>query len=297
MKKEYFLLLLAIIALSAYLFFQNKDQTGNLLPEIVKIDEAKIESIEIIKNNETINCFKDNDEWVVTQNKFPGNTGTFAEMIASINNLTITTLISEKENFKRYDLDKEKAIKVIAKGKDGILRKFSIGKTAPTQKHTFITLDDKKEIFHATGNLRRLFNKSVDNLRDKQIQKFDPTTIKSMELSKGDFKKTLNKKDLSENDLLKTLADLRCSSYVEAQTNADFENKIPLLKIILKSEQTAEQTYVLTLFPKTEHDKYIGLSSENKYVFLLEDYVADDIISNIDKLLNIKSESADEENS
>ena len=315
MKKEYFLLIFIIIALLAYLFLHNRNQDNYLLPQIPEIDEAKIESIEIIKDNQTIHCYKDGNEWFLTKKKFPGNTRLIKEMIASIKNLTITTLISEKENLKRYDLDKSKSIKVIAKGKNGILREFSIGKTAPTQKHTFITLNDKKNIFHATGNLRRVFNKSIDNLRDKQIQKFDITEIKSIEISKGDFKRLITKKELSGDDtekalqwqvqdsaelkqesansIIETLSDLRCSSYLETQTKSDFKSKTPFLKITLK----AEQIFEFTLFPKGEQNKYPGISSQNKYLFLLEDHVADDIISNINNLLNIKEESENEGNS
>ena len=315
MKKEYFLLILAIIVLSAYLFFHNKNQDNYLLPEISNIDKAKIESIEIIQNNKTINCFKDNGGWVVTENKFQANENTILEMVASISDLAITTLISEKENLQRYDLDKEKAIKVIAKSDDKVVRQFCIGKTAPTQKHTFITINDQKIIFHAKGNLRKMFNKSIDNLRDKQIQKFDQTKIKSIEVSKGDFKRIITKKQPPEDDteakpewqcqdnaelkqesadsIIATLSNLRCSSYFETQTKSDFENKTPFLKIVLETEKTIE----FTLFPKTEEDKYPGISSQSKYSFLLEDYVANEIISHTDKLLNIKPESADEENS
>jgi Domain of unknown function (DUF4340) len=323
MKKEYFLLILAIIVLSAYLFFHNKNSDNYSLPEIGNIDEAKIESIEITQNNKTINCFKDNGVWVVTENKFPADKNIILEMTASISNLTITTLISEKENLQRYDLDKDKAILVIAKSNNKIIRQFYIGKTAPTQKHTFITLDDQKAAFHAKGNLRRMFNKSIDNLRDKQIQKFDQTQIKSIEVSKGDLKRIITKKQFaketaeenkedtaekktewqcqdnaelkqeSANSVINTLSNLRCSSYLETQTKSDFENKTPFLKIVLK----ADKAFELILFPKTEQNKYIGISSESKYLFLLEDHIADDIISHADKLLNIKPESADEENS
>lgn len=315
MKKEYFLLIVAIIALSAYLFFYNTDQDNYLLPEIAKIDESKIESIEIIKNKETIKCFKDSNKWVVTEEKFLGNSRIIQELVASIKDLTITTLISEKGNLKRYDLDDEKKIKVIARGKNGVLRKFCIGKTTSTQKHTFITLNDKKDVFHANSNLKSMFNKSIDSLRDKQVQKFDSATIKSIEISKGDFKRIISKKELAEdntkqtpqwesqdnaelkqepiNSLIETLSDLRCSSYAETQTKTNFENKTPFLKITLK----AEKIFKFTLFPKTEKDKYPGISSQNKYLFLLQDYTADDIISHTDKLLNIKSESANEENS
>lgn len=315
MKKEYFLLIAVIIALSVYLFFHNKDQDNYLLPEITKIDESKIESIEIIKNKETIKCFKDNDEWVVTEDKFLGNARMIQELAASIKNLTITTLISEKGNLKRYDLDDEKKIKIIAKGQNGVLREFSIGKTTSTKHHTFITLNDEKIVFHAKSNLKRVFNKTVDSLRDKQIQKFDQTEIKTIEVSKGDFKRTITKKvpledttkqtpqwesqnneeidQESANNLIEKLSDLRCSSYIEHKTKTEYKDVTPLLKIVLKAEKTIE----FTLFPKTEENKYPGLSSESKYLFLLEDHIATDIISHIDKLLNIKSESANEKNS
>ena len=263
------------------------------------LQESALERITSLTKYFT-NCYKDDGQWVVTQKKFPGDTRLIEEMIASIKGLAITTLISEKENLKRYDLDKAKSIKVIAKDKDGILRRFSIGKTAPTQKHTFITLNDQKNIYHAKGNIRRIFNKSIDNLRDKQIQKIDLNNTKSIKISKGASKRIITKKESqwqaqddaeliqqSANSLIETLSDLRCSSYLETQTKTDFKSKTPFLKITLETEQTFE----FILFPKTEQNKYPGVSSQNKYVFLLEDHLADDIISNINTLLNIKQES------
>ncbi len=309
MKKEYFLLIFAIIALSAYLFFHNKDQDSNLLPEIPVLGEAKIESIEIIRDKKTIHCFKDDDEWVVTENKFPVNTQLIKEMITSIKNLAITTLISEKGNLKRYDVDIDKSIKVVVKDKNKVLREFSIGKTASTQKHTFITLGDQKNIFHAAGNLRRIFNKSVDNLRDKQIHKIDHSEIKSIEISKGNSKRIITKKELpkdnldkvvkwlsadnaelnqeSANSLVETLSDLRCSSYIETKTKTDFKNTAFLLKITIETDKRIE----FILLSKNEENKYIGTSSNNQFVFILEDHIADDIISNSDNLLNIKQKS------
>ncbi|MCP3901562.1 MAG: DUF4340 domain-containing protein [Desulfobacteraceae bacterium] len=309
MKKEYFLLIFAIIALSAYLFLHNRDQDSNLLPQITKIDETKIEHIEIIKHKKTINCFKDGGDWVVTKNKFLGDTQVIKEMLASIKNLTITTLISEKGNLKRYDLDKDKSIKVIAKDKNKVLREFTIGKTVSTQKHTFITLSNQNNVFHATGNLKRIFNKSIDNLRDKQIQKIDLAEIKSIKICKGSLKKTITKKSLAEdntekptqwitkdntelnqesiNALVETLSDLRCSSYIETQTKADFINTTPFLIVTLEADQETE----FTLFPKNEQDKHIGISSDHKDLFILEGHIADGIISNCDDLLNINQES------
>jgi len=317
MKKEYFLLILIIASLSAYLFFHNKNQDNYKLPEIAKIDQADIESIELIKNDKTIICFKENDKWVVTQDKFSGNQVTFKEMTAALENLKITTLISEKEDFKRYDLDADKAIKVIARDKNNILREFTLGKTAPTQKHTFIALknpeNNKINIFHASGNLRRMFNKSVDNLRDKQIQQFDIASIQTMEIIKDNLKRTFtktetkdqpwksfDKKDVKQNELnslIESLSDLRCSNYIENKDKASLDNKTPLLAITLETEQTPGQSYIMKIFPKTDQDKYMGLSSQNKYLFILENHVADNIISHMDKLLNLKPKNANDGNS
>ncbi len=319
MKKEYFLLLVAIIALSAYLFFNSRDQGNSMLPEIPDMDETTIESIEIIKDRQTIHLFKDQDKWVITDKKFEGNERIIKEMTASIKSLLLTTLISENGDLKRYDLDKEKAIKVIAKDdKDKIIREISIGKTAPTQRHTFITLNDTKNVFHAAGNLKRIFNKTVDGLRDKQIQKFNQDDIFSLEISKGNIKRIITKKTTATKEpskkepdeklqwqtsdnaelkpeaadsLVETLSDLRCSSYIETQAKTDFQDKPALLKITLKGEKTDEPTLEFTIFPKAEFKKYPGISSKSRYLFLLDDYIADDIISNIDNLLNIKQKS------
>ncbi len=320
MKKEYFLLIVAIIALLAYLFFHNNNKDNYSLPQLTGLDEADITSIEIIKDGDTIDCFKDNGKWVVTKEKYPGSTFQIKEMLSSIKNLTITTLISENKNLNRYDLDRKKAIRVIAKDKDKILRSFNVGKTAPTRRHTFITLDDDEIIYHARGNLRQTFNKSINNLRDKQIQKIDPRKIKSIEIRKNGLKKIINRKNTRKNkngkdkpdngkeqilwtdkdnnsikqgpvkNLIKAMSDLYCDSYPENLNKKEFESKASFLKVVLKTDKTIE----FTLFPKNKKGKYPGISSSNKYLFLLNNYVADDIISQVNELLDIKKENKNE---
>ena len=314
MKKEYFLLILVIVSLGAYLFFHSNNKDNYVLPQISQIDKTQVKAIEIIKPLKTIDCFRDNDQWVVTSNKFPGDVDTIQEMIAAIANLKVTTLISENPDLKRYNLDKDKAIKIIAKGKHGILREFNIGKTAPTQRHTFVTLDKSKMVFYAPGNLNRLFDKSIDNIRDKAIQKFDKNNIETLEIKKGKIKRIFSKqvtsvktdkKPLKEKtqwqsidnkridpaaitSILDTLSDLRCSTYIENQTKKDFKATPSFITIILKEKKDSNKIYKLNIFPKTKQNIYAGISSQNKYVFALEGYIVDNIISNTDKLLNIK---------
>jgi hypothetical protein len=98
--------------------------------------------------------------------------------------LTLTALVSESEDYIRYDLHAGKKITVKAWQEDSLMRNFDIGKAASSFRHTFVKLNDDSRVFHARDNFRGKFELSEDNLRDKSVLSFKITDIQEIQIDK-----------------------------------------------------------------------------------------------------------------
>jgi len=104
--------------------------------------------------------------------------------------LSLSDLISKSNDLTRYELDPEHRIGIIAENDSGsILRKFCIGKTAPTFRHTFVTMGDNKDVYYANGNFRSDFDHDINGFRNKTVLSFKENTIQEIKIEKGKNKK------------------------------------------------------------------------------------------------------------
>ncbi len=191
MKKEYLILAVVIAALSAYLFMHKQDRSNYTLPSIDEVATADVSLIKIEKGNDKINLTKKDEAWVLGDKGYPADTGAVSKMLDIIKDIKVTALVSENQDLHRYELDPENRIMVIAEGQSGVLRKFEVGKTAATYRHTFIRLSGDTNVYHAARSFRRDFDKSLDDLRDKSVLLFDKKDVKGMVLEKDGIKKEL----------------------------------------------------------------------------------------------------------
>ena len=181
-KKEYIILPIIIIALSIYLYVHKKDSTYYSLPEIKKTDIKNISKITIMRSGKNFEIVKDRDFWQVGEKKYKADNEKIAGMLDIIKDLTLTNLISESKTYTRFDLDKNNKIAVKAWNREKKAREFSIGKSAPTYKHTYITLKSNGNIYMAKGDLKRYFDYSVNQLRDKKVLTLTPDTIDKLSI-------------------------------------------------------------------------------------------------------------------
>lgn len=315
-KKEYVLLFIVIMAVSLYLVFRNTDKIQYQLPDIPKIAKNEITKIEIIKPDASISLLKRDNAWLIGPEEYPA-ANSINSMIDVISGLTVTGLVAEAKNDPRYDLTEEKKIAIKAWAKDSLKLEFEVGKTAPSQHHTFIKLSNDPRIYLADGNFRGKFNKSVDDLRDKTILTFEKDEIQEIEIMKGNQSVVLAKKELPmappnqvaetevaaeitpqtsfewENSegqkadesflesMLGTLSNLKCQNFIDDQEKSRFTAPIYTIKI------KGTQSYTLSLFEKTDdNDKaYPAISSENNDPFLLSESQVKGIMKDPEEVL------------
>jgi hypothetical protein len=310
-KKELLILIVIIAGLVAYLWTHKSDRVNYELPQVGELTTGKITRVEITTPDETINLTKSDGSWKVGQRPYPASQRLVDSMLDAISGLEVSALASQSKNYARYSLDEASAIRVKAWEGDSLARSFSIGKSASTQSNTFITLQDRPEIYLSEQNLRMTFDKSADMFRDKAVLSFSMDAVQSISLAKGADTLELKKEasegeeakkqvwkdsegtDMADSEvknLLRPLHALKCQSYIEDRDKEDFTN--PELTISVQ----AEQTHTLHLFPQSgegEELPYPATSSDSEYPFEISHFNGKDIVSAAHNLLGIEQAPED----
>jgi len=313
MKKEYVILAVLILALSAYLAFKKDNQSNYALPESIIIDSGKIDRIMISKGDKTIELSQKDDTWVLTDKEFSADMPSVNNLLDVIRDLKITDLISENKDFIRYELDDGNSIEVKAFKGSGALIEFKIGKIAPSFNHTFVMLANDTHIYQANKSFREFFDKSIDDLRDKKVLSFKEDSIKKLILEKDGTSKTLKTSESKDdkgkplvswkfedgsspdketmNNLLSSLSFLKCEGFSDSFPKTDLEKEVPSCKITLENDTLI----VLHFFDGKNEDKIMATSSMSPYSFFLESFKAKDILSYVDKLAGLERKEENKE--
>jgi hypothetical protein len=320
MKKEYIILAAIIIGLSLYLTIHKSDKVHYTLPEIAKVAQKEITKIEISKKNESITLTRQGDEWVIGPDAYPADSGKINKILDIISDLSLTALVSESENYIRYDLSEDQRIHVRAFKGDALEREFDIGKAAPSFRHTFVKIGKDPKVYHAREDFQSQFEQTVDSLRDKTVLSFNGNEIQEIAIAKGDRSLALLKKQIpvevkpnkdsvkpdkdskEEKNRLpetktiwqdgdgKTVEDSKINSLLSSLSTLKCKSYLPGEKEELKEpiytvnlRGTDEQS--LSIFKKATDEslEYPAISSWNRYAFVLEGSRAENIMSVFEK--------------
>ncbi|MDD9301071.1 MAG: DUF4340 domain-containing protein [Desulfobacter sp.] len=311
MKKEYYILLALIIALTAYLFLKKDNQVHYSLPVLEAMDPGSIDKVKITRAENTKLLLKKDKTWTVTKDNFPADPQGVRQILDAITNLKLSALVSEAGDRVRYELDPPNAIEVSAFEGSSLKRRFFIGKTAPSLNHTFVMIQKEKQIFQADKNFRNKFDKSVDELRNKLVLEFTAKKIQKITIEKQgltkvfvlnqpqdttkaaeqDLKPVWQLEDGSQadntaaNDLLSSLSHLSCDNFLDPTDALALEKTERVCKIVLENKESLS----LNLFELPDKKTMAGgKSTFSPYAFSLAPYKAKDIVSYVDTLLGIE---------
>ncbi|MDY0222264.1 MAG: DUF4340 domain-containing protein [Desulfobacterium sp.] len=327
MKKEFLILAAIIAGLSAYLIFHSDERQNYTLPDLAQVNVEAITTLAIEKNGKTVNLYRENDGWTISDRHYPADTVTVKKLLDVVEELRVSALVSQSQDYLRYDLSPEQTIRVTARKGEEILRSFEIGKTAPTNRHTFVKLSGHKGVYHAPGDFRRDFDRDVEGFRSKEVFKFDREALTSLVVEQGDVRRMFftvqpndrdmdvetnkdqdqdmdikssswraedgNPVDVDKLDSLAAdLAYVDCASYTHGDSDNDKDHGTPpLLKIIVTSGSGDRvKTFDLVLHEKTEDNDYRAASSQTIYPFILDAFQGDDLVAGAKAVLGIKAE-------
>ena len=320
-KKEYIILVFIIIALSVYLYMRKTDRTLYELPDIPQVNIKDLTKLEITKGKISIVLNRKDDKWYIAPADYLADGDKVKDMLNALKNLKLTALVSESENYNRYDLDEDLKINLKASQGGSLKLDVDVGKTASSFRHTFVRPSGDKRVFHAQGNLKNAFDATVDSLRDKLILALKPADIQQINVKKDqqslafsrsqvpvEVKAPAAEKDQTEkntetptpapkevwqaatgqpvnesalNQLLNAVADLRCEKFIDDRKKEDYTSPLFLL------EMKGAQEHNLSIYPKAgENDtNYPAVSSGSKYPFLLSSSQVDRIMKEPVELL------------
>jgi hypothetical protein len=309
-KKEIVILFFIIAVLLFYIYSDKKNVTNYDLPKIVQIDSEEISKLTINNKGLEIILIKDNDRWLVGDRKYPANSSIVNKMLDDITSLKLTALASESNNYNTYELDMKKRIELTAYSEATPVRKIIIGKPASSYRHTFVMIGDDHRVFHASGNIRNDFDKTVSDLRDKKVMTFTeeiaeiviekdtekmtivrsvaPISVDPIESSDpvpppevaGQKWVTANGNPVKDDEIdgfIRMLANLTCDEFIEDKTKEDFESPIFVATL------DGAKKYTISIYEKQE-DKYTAVSSESEYPFLIAESKANQIMKDFDSL-------------
>jgi hypothetical protein len=232
-------------------------------------------------------------------------------MLNAVSGLTLTALASESKNYAMYELDEKGRVSVEAFSGDDLLRKINIGKNTPTHHQTFVMLDDDYRVYHSKGTIRRDFDRTVSELRDKRVMSFSDEISEIVLIKGGEEMKIIrvtapvsvevteeekdphapeaevqkwttadgkSLKDSEVDGIVSTLSALQGDDFIEDKTKEDLES--PIFTATLKGLDT----YTISLFEKKD-EQYPAVSSGSEYPFLLSEWKAEKIIKDFAGLI------------
>ncbi len=173
MKKEYLLLLVAIIGLAALLVYQKKGQTNYHLPKLTQINDS-VDRVVLEKGDHKIELRQVDGNWVVGPKSYRADNVRAAKIVDEVRNLQLVALISEKENYPLYELNAKKRLTVKLFHGKTLLREVMVGKNSASLRQTYVMLKDDHNVYQALGNLKSNLFFTVSDLRDKEVLKLKP---------------------------------------------------------------------------------------------------------------------------
>jgi len=217
MKKEYLLLLVAIIGLAALLVYQKKGQTNYELPKLAEIDAA-VDRVVLEDGEHKVELRQVDGNWVVGPKSYRADNIRAAKMVDEVRKLQLVALISEKENYQLYELNEKKRFTVKLFHDKTLLREVMIGKNSASMRQTYVMLQGDPNVYQALGNLKSNFFSKISDLRDKEVVKLLPAEKEKIDKITLERVKD-GKKELLE--MVKVMPEPETDSKTENQADSE----------------------------------------------------------------------------
>ena len=252
--------------------------------------------------------------WVLEPGGYPADAGTVQQMIKKLEGLKRLELVSRKKYFDRYGLTPDERVRVGLRTGEEDLMTLMIGKTSSTGRHTYLLYDDREIVYQASGNLRSLFSKNLEELRDKTVMDINVADVDRFIVEKGNLSYTFSRVEDEEKvdessdgkdgksvkeksyrwvcegfeyaefdtnrveSLLRRLSPLRTEGYPETKLSMDdYEGKVTLY--------TGEEEITLIFHNMREEGSWIATASTTPYVFTVSSFTAESfMMETVEKL-------------
>jgi hypothetical protein len=291
------IVLLAIIAvLAAAIAIEYGIKAGQGKAERISF-KGKPDEIVVAADGATYHLTASDGGWLVRSGEgtaYPADAKIVEEMARELRELRLIDRVSNRDLPEQYGLTDEEAVHVSALGKGKTLREIWIGKQSPVGGHAYVRIGGEKGVFLSYSDLRRIFGRDLDGLRNKLIFSVDPEEVERVTIEAGspytlfDDPETgvwkVAGMDASDGeaglDQEKVTSFIRNCSALSAKSfplDARAQGE-PLCNVILDA---AGKRITLPIYPK-EGNQYLCASSETPYLFTVIPYHAEKYMKELD---------------
>jgi len=277
------------VGLLALIIILQNIKFGSDVPELKKWAEPA-DVIEVTAKDYRLQLYMKEGRWVINDQAYPADENSVGSLEMKIRELKITDLVSEKGFYDRYDLADDRAVTVTAKRGGALLRTLVIGKRGSKSSHAFVRVDNRPEVYLASGIGREDFMPQPDALRDKVIFDLKGMEVESFTLTAAGRSYSFYKK-APEAEKSETgesgVSSWRCKGYDKLVLDDSAINNIlyifsPLRAVTFPEDKKEGQIgslyasaiikaggeeYDLNIYSKKENDYNYAMSSKNQYIF------------------------------
>ena len=159
---------LAVIAVLGVIVAVHNMKSSKSLPGLSDIS-GRADEISLKGADYSMDIRKGKTGWSINKQGYSADANSVEQMEKKVSGINIVDLISKKGYYNKYELDEKNAFSVVLSREGRVLRKVLIGKAGTTKNHVYVRIDDRPEVYLASGLFREDFKRSVDELRDKKI--------------------------------------------------------------------------------------------------------------------------------
>ena len=277
----------------------SRDNTKNFV-----IKEA-VDELTITGPDGDILLVKENDSWVLNEQKYPANQSSVDSMLDSISEIKALDKTGKlsAENIEKYELKDGQKITVTAKGQGKVLRTVELGKSSSAGSQGFAVIDGGNDIYLVAGNLRSTFERTVDSLRSRTVLALDKASLNSVSVTAASGETwALSRSGEAENlvwnisgadvtldaqkasDWLESLANLSTTGWLE-KTNlpsgGEFERK---LELAAGTKNISLEIYKVPAADEDSPETYYAFCSETPYPFTVAGYTVQKYLKNPEEI-------------
>ena len=151
------------------------------------------DSIEIVTPAEKILLYKEGEDWVIGDKKYPASLSmvdSYIDAIKNIRALDKVGSLSSDVSADKYELTDGKKTLVTAKLGDKVLRTIEIGKTAVSSTQCYATIDGGKDIYLVSGGINDTFDTSIAAARTTIVLNLESSEITTVTMTDYETDKT-----------------------------------------------------------------------------------------------------------
>lgn len=262
------------------------------LPKVELAEEA-ITEIEVTRpSGETIVLSKAGGAWrIVAPLEADADANNVETALKRLTDLRIARIVATRpENYARLQVDDANAVRVVVKEGEETLNRLRIGKYADGM--TMVRLDDRTEVFGASGSLRYAFDRDLKVWRNRRVVREEPKEVSTIRFESpngtyeferdGDkWKPTVGAKALRELDpkkvdgIVSTAARLMASDFAPQDLSAARAGLSEPKATVTMTLAEGSEPVVLELGATAEENNEVYLRRNGQEtIYLISEYLA-----------------------